>query len=98
LGLSAGLFVVPLQVALQAVPPEDQRGRMIGTMNLVNWTGILLSAVFYGVFEGVRGSLNKSLTLDLQPSTVFATLAVAIVCIALFYRPADRDLADVTQP
>ena len=98
LGLSAGLYAVPLQVALQAVPPEDQRGRMIGTMNLVNWTGILLSAVFYGVFEGVRGSLNKSLTLDLQPSTVFATLAVPIVCIALFYRPADRDLTDVTQP
>lgn len=98
LGLSAGLFVVPLQVALQAVPPEDQRGRMIGTMNLVNWTGILLSAVFYGVFEGVRGAVNVRLNLDLQPSTVFATLAIPIVCIALFYHPADRDLSDVTQP
>ncbi|MBI1311581.1 MFS transporter [bacterium] len=95
LGLSAGLFVVPLQVALQAVPPEEQRGRMIGTMNLVNWSGILLSAVFYGIFEGVRGALNQRLGFDLQPSTVFATLAVPIACVALFYRPADRDLSDV---
>lgn len=95
LGISAGLFVVPLQVALQAVPPKAQRGRMIGTMNLVNWTGILLSAVFYGVFEALRGLLNEHMSLDLQPSTVFATLAVPIACVALFYRPADRDLSDV---
>jgi MFS family permease len=98
LGASAGLYVVPLQVALQAVPPEDQRGRMIGTMNLFNWTGILLAAVFYGMFELGRGVLNEHLSLDLQPSTVFATLAVPIFCVALFYRPADRDLTDVTQP
>jgi MFS family permease len=95
LGLSAGLFVVPLQVALQAVPPEDQRGRMIGTMNLVNWTGILLSAVFYGVFEALRGTVNTRLNLDLQPSTVFATLAIPIACIALFYHPTDRNLSNV---
>lgn len=98
LGISAGLFVVPLQVALQAVPPQAQRGRMIGTMNLVNWTGILLSAVFYGVFEAARGILNERLNLSLQPSTVFATLAIPILLVAIFYHPADRDLSDVTPP
>ncbi|MCH8830875.1 MAG: MFS transporter, partial [Planctomycetes bacterium] len=37
LGVFAGLFVVPLQVYLQTRPPADQKGRMIGAMNLVNW-------------------------------------------------------------
>ena len=47
LGFSAGFFIVPLQVFLQARPPKDQKGRMIGAMNLVNWIAIVLSAVFY---------------------------------------------------
>lgn len=96
LGASAGLYVVPLQVALQAVPPEDQRGRMIGTMNLFNWSGILLAAVFYGVFEATRGILNEKLALSLKPSTVFATLAIPIAFVALLYHPEDRDLSDVS--
>ncbi|MHC4880725.1 MAG: MFS transporter [Planctomycetota bacterium] len=95
LGFCAGLYVVPLQVALQAVPPKDQRGRMIGTMNLVNWSGILLSAVFYGVFEAVRALINERAPFNLQPSAVFATLAVPMLCIAVFYRPTDRNLSDV---
>ena len=39
-----GLFIVPLQVFMQARPPEDQKGRMIGAMNLVNWIAILFAA------------------------------------------------------
>ena len=71
---------------------------MIGTMNLFNWTGILLAAVFYGVFEATRGILNERLAFSLQPSTVFATLAIPILFVAIFYHPTDRDLSDVTQP
>lgn len=94
LGLSAGLFVVPLQVVLQTAPPEDQKGRMIGTMNLANWLGILLSAAFYGVFEKLRSWINTSIATDfrLPSATSFAALALVILLVAVFYRPADRDL------
>ena len=47
-GLFAGFFYVPLAVFMQARPPAELKGRMIGAMNLVNWIGIMLSAVFYG--------------------------------------------------
>jgi len=93
LGGCAGFFAVPLQVALQSVPPESQKGRMIGTMNLVNWFGILLSAVFYGVFEFVRSTLNEQ-GFELSSATVFSSLAVIAAVVAMIYRPDDIDLTD----
>ncbi|MDA0809651.1 MAG: MFS transporter [Planctomycetota bacterium] len=93
LGGCAGFFAVPLQVALQSVPPESQKGRMIGTMNLVNWFGILLSAVFYGAFEAIRSALNSH-GFELTSATVFTTLAVIAAIVAMIYRPDDIDLTD----
>ena len=96
LGGCAGFFAVPLQVALQSVPPESQKGRMIGTMNLVNWFGILLSAVFYGVFEAIRSALNAQ-GVELNSATVFSSLAVIAAVVAMIYRPDDIDLTDSTE-
>lgn len=92
LGASAGLFVVPLQVVLQAVPPESQKGRVIGTMNLANWIGILLSAVYYGCFEMLRGIARDTADIEIRPSMVFLSLAVILALVGVFYRPADREL------
>ena len=92
LGVSAGVFVVPLQVVLQSAPPAAQKGRMIGTMNFVNWVGILLSAVFYKVLESSREALTSS-GLPLRPGAVFAALAVVIAVLAIAWRPADRELS-----
>jgi MFS family permease len=91
-GFSAGVFIVPLQVVLQVAPPEAQKGRMIGTMNLVNWIGILLSAVFVGVYGLLRAPLSSILPFDLRPATVFGLVAVMMVMVAVWYRPPDRDL------
>ncbi len=92
LGVSAGLFVVPLQVVLQASPPEELKGRMIGTMNLANWIGILISAVFVGVFAKLLAAVEQAGFQKPTPSTIFAVLALIVVPVALFYRPADREL------
>jgi len=95
LGASAGLFVVPLQVVLQSSPPEEFKGRMIGTMNLVNWIGILLSAVFVGVIGKLIAGANTLIVSEscrLPPSAIFGLLAVLTLPIALLYRPADREL------
>lgn len=93
LGGCAGFFAVPLQVALQSVPPESQKGRMIGTMNLVNWIGILLSAAFYFVFEFVRLKLNEQ-GLELNFATVFSALAVIAAVVLMIYHPDDIDLSE----
>ncbi|MFM7159525.1 MAG: MFS transporter, partial [Planctomycetaceae bacterium] len=46
-GISAGIYTVPLQVFLQSRPPDDKKGQMIGAMNLSNWIAILLAAGLY---------------------------------------------------
>lgn len=93
LGGCAGFFAVPLQVVLQSVPPESQKGRMIGTMNLVNWIGILASAAFYWMIELVRSRLNGIEGVTLNSATIFSTLAVIAAVVAVIYRPDDIDLA-----
>ena len=44
LGFSSGLFVIPIQTFIQQAPPAEQKGRVIGAMNLLSWMGI----VFFG--------------------------------------------------
>jgi acyl-[acyl-carrier-protein]-phospholipid O-acyltransferase/long-chain-fatty-acid--[acyl-carrier-protein] ligase len=87
-GLFAGLLAVPLQVYLQAKPPEELKGRMIGTMNLINWVGIIFSTVFY---EGCQQLFSW---LGLPTFFTFGATAILILLpIALFYRPKDVSLA-----
>lgn len=86
LGVFAGLFVVPLQVYLQASPPEQLKGRMIGTMNLINWIGIVISAGFYQV------SVSLLASYDLPMSWTFLSLALLVLPVALLYRPPDTKL------
>lgn len=83
LGVAAGLFVVPLQVFLQSRPPEDQKGRMIGAMNLFNWLGIVLAAAFYIVAEVVCSILGIS------QSWIFAMLAVVMGAVAFRIKPVN---------
>ncbi|MFP6673470.1 MAG: MFS transporter [Pirellulaceae bacterium] len=87
LGMFTGMFAVPLQVFIQTSPPQEIRGRMLATQNLLNWIGIMLSAAIY-VATGRLLDL-----VGLPPSMVFATTALIMGSIALFYRPVDANLA-----
>jgi len=95
LGFAAGLFAVPLQVYLQAKPPADQKGRMIGTMNLFNWVAILLAAAAYGACSWlftIPAAANGG-----EPRSIihwtFAILAALLVPVLIFFRPQDETLA-----
>lgn len=85
-GASAGLFAVPLQVYLQAMAPPDQKGQIIGTMNVFNWIGILLSAV---VHRGVSFGLAKA---GLPPNLIFFAAVAPLAILAMIYRPKSRPL------
>ena len=86
MGTFAGAFSVPMQVFLQAQAPEEQKGRIIGAMNLVNWIGIALSGVFYSF-------ANLVLTrLDVPPNGMFGAAALLLLPVALLYRPRDLEL------
>jgi MFS family permease len=81
LGFFAGLFAVPLQVFLQVYPPDEQKGRVIGAMNLINWIGIVFSAFFYTAADRFCSAL------EIRFSWMFCLLAVGMAAVALFYRP-----------
>jgi acyl-[acyl-carrier-protein]-phospholipid O-acyltransferase/long-chain-fatty-acid--[acyl-carrier-protein] ligase len=88
MGTFSGMFIVPVQVALQTRPPREEKGRMIATMNQISWVGVILGAVIYGVCIRV---------LDITEwprSTVFGVTAVLMLPVAIFYRPADETLAE----
>lgn len=80
-GGATGLFSVPLQVFLQGRPPADQKGRVIGAMNLLNWVGIFLAAATYG---GLTRAIHL---LGVSQWALFACTAVMFLPVAIFYRP-----------
>ncbi|HUG17515.1 MAG TPA: MFS transporter [Planctomycetaceae bacterium] len=96
-GVSGGMFVVPLQVYLQTRPPDSLKGRTIGAMNLITWIGIIGSAVFYGICSFLLAKLKTSLSLEYVPlGYLYGVLALIILPVALFYRPtpAEEELPD----
>ena len=87
LGISAGFFAVPLQVFLQAKPPEGQKGRVIAAMNLFNWIGICSSAAVYALCSWVFNS-----ALKLPISWTFTVLAMMMLPFAILFRPDNQEL------
>ena len=88
LGFSTGLFVVPIQVSLQVLPPPEDKGRMIAVMNQANFIGILFGGL---IFKVVVGQLE---TNDWPRNLVFAVTAAIMLPIAIFYRPEERSLEE----
>ncbi len=87
-GVSTGAFIVPIQVAVQALPPASDKGRIIALMNQMNWIGILLGAVLF------KASVTLCETWNQPRNTAFAVGALVMLPIALFYRPKERSLGD----
>ena len=96
LGLSAGVFVVPIQVFLQSKPPAEQKGRLIGAMNFMTWLGILGSAVYLGVFNADCSAFSPAGEGLQNQYLGFLSLAVFMLPVALFYRlpPAQPEPAE----
>jgi acyl-[acyl-carrier-protein]-phospholipid O-acyltransferase/long-chain-fatty-acid--[acyl-carrier-protein] ligase len=80
MGIGAAVFVIPLQVFLQERPPAELKGRLIGTMNFANFTGILLAGPIYQLFVAIADSMGWPVC------SVFAMMSALLVPILLFYR------------
>lgn len=93
LGLSAGVFVIPVQVLIQQSPPADYKGRLIGTMNLMTWIGILASAGFIGSMDSVL-AVFAGADADRHHYVTFFLLACLMLPVALFYRLPNSVAAD----
>ncbi|MFO1021782.1 MAG: MFS transporter [Planctomycetales bacterium] len=78
LGIASGLFAVPLQVYLQVRSPADQKGRLMGAMNLCTWIGIFLSGGFYWLAEHGLAELNWPRNM------IYGTLAILLLPVAFW--------------
>lgn len=88
LGTFSGMFIVPVQVTLQSVPPADEKGRMIATMNQFSWVGVILGAVVY------NACLDLLTRTGWPRASIFGVTALLMLPVAIFYRPKDEQLAD----
>lgn len=88
-GLFAGFFSVPLQVFLQASAPSDQKGRIIGAFNLLNWIGIAGSAAVYWL-----GRVLLVDWLELPQASLFGFASLLMLPVAVFYRPPEAMIAE----
>ena len=86
-GLFAGFYSVPLQVYLQSTAPAQQKGRIIGAMNLMNWIGIAGAGGVYSV-----GRIVMVDWLSLPSASLFGFAGLLMIPVALFYRPPDAKI------
>ncbi|MCH2126180.1 MAG: MFS transporter [Pirellulaceae bacterium] len=80
-GISTGMFAIPLQVFLQSRPPMGYKGRLIAAMNQANFLAIVLSSGVYWGFD----LLVRQLGWNRSP--IFAFTALIMLPVAIFYRP-----------
>ncbi len=79
-GFFAGMFALPVQVYLQARPPQKIKGRVIGAMNLVNWMAIILAAIFFFLSDELLR------WMQLPKFSIFGITGLLLLPIAIFYR------------
>jgi LPLT family lysophospholipid transporter-like MFS transporter len=76
-GVAAGLFLIPLNAALQAESDPAKLGKTIAVQNLFDNIGMLLAGTF--VFASVKGGIS--------PSGVFLGLALGVAVLVAWLRP-----------
>ena len=73
-GLVAGFYIIPLQSMLQALAPDDLRGRVLGTANGYSF---LMGAVGSGLFVALRQAVMPSNRIFIVVSGLCAAVGVA---------------------
>jgi acyl-[acyl-carrier-protein]-phospholipid O-acyltransferase/long-chain-fatty-acid--[acyl-carrier-protein] ligase len=92
LGLSAGLMTVPLLAYIQSRTPEEQRGRIIGAMNLANWIGIAAAGQYYAVSNIILRGMN------VPYQTMFAAAALLLLPLLILFHPESEPLSMDDRP
>ena len=80
-GLFAGLFLIPLNAALQAESHQDKLGKTIATQNFIENTAMLAAGVFAWV------NVKKGF----DPSQLFYCLAVLVAVVVAWLRIPERE-------
>jgi len=80
LGISGGIFIVPLQAYLQAHAGERSKGKVIAASNVLTFTGVFLGA---GIFEALSGPLRLAPNQVLLVMSALSFVATAYILTVL---------------
>ncbi len=86
LGISAGLFSVPLDSYLQQHSPQESRGSILAASNFMTFSGILGASVLFAVLRwpvGPVGADGKASELC-SPQTIFLLAGVATIPVMIY--------------
>ncbi len=75
-GISAGMFIVPVQTHIQMASPNHMRGKVIAASNFLGWVGAFLASLICFVLADPR-------LVNLSPRQMFGLLGVATSAIAV---------------
>ncbi|HIJ67384.1 MAG TPA: MFS transporter [Planctomycetes bacterium] len=86
MGVSAGLFIVPIHAYIQLKSPEDRRGEILAASAFLGWVGVLLASVLIYVFSSVWGISAGGVFTVLGVMTVVPTLLTIILLPDFLFR------------
>ena len=69
LGFSSGIFSLPIRTLVQVLPPEEDRGSVLGFSQVLDFTGILLAGPFMALLKG----------LALSPPAMMVAIALLVL-------------------
>ncbi len=81
LGLSAGLFLVPLQAFIQLRAPREKLGRILAAASFLSWCGVLLASLLSVILSGLCG-LSAA-----QSFLVLGLLTLGLTLLSLWILP-----------
>jgi acyl-[acyl-carrier-protein]-phospholipid O-acyltransferase/long-chain-fatty-acid--[acyl-carrier-protein] ligase len=84
LGISAGLFDVPLAAYLQHRSPLESRGSILAASNFLTFGGVLLAALLFAVLRMRVPSTRGSTTPLLNPQQIFLLAGLLTIPVFLY--------------
>ncbi len=95
MGVSAGLFIVPIQAFIQLRSPIKRRGRILAASGFLGWCGVLISALLVGLFTQVLSMTAAQVFIILGVMTLILTIITIKLLPEFFVRFLVMALAKV---
>jgi len=79
MGISAGLFIVPIHAFIQFASPQADRGKILAASGFLGWVGVLIASLAIYLFSAVLGMSAAKVFMILGLMTLVPTIAT--ICL-----------------
>ena len=86
MGVSAGLFIVPINTFIQLRSPSQHRGQIVAASNFLGWVGVLMASGLIYCFAGLWKLSAEQMFIALGVMTLVPTIATIMLLPDFFVR------------